>query len=134
MPSYGVRQKTMLCPYRVRVRVNMKHWGNANSEISIENPVESINLAWAMTPDQSNLRELMISVVCHNIGDITKPPFDNMLDPDFVKKAYNNLAKWYKDAKKDLEDMRIPKYDWNICEFHKHDAGCPKDLDFPRYT
>ena len=95
----------------------------------LEKPVESINLAWSMSPDRSNLRRLMLAMVCDSTKDISEPPFDDTLDPGFIKQAFKKLAKLYNDSC----SMVSTRGKWSICQYHEHDAGCPQHVDFPIY-
>lgn len=100
----------------------------------LESPVASINLAWAMTLDESHLRALFIAMVSCMVRDITKPPYDDTLNADFIKQAFNMTARWWRETKKELEDGTINHDEYNICNYHKHDAGCPKHTNFPIYS
>ena len=68
-----------------------------------ENPLESINLAWAMTPDPSNLQRFILRMVVDMHSDIFKPPFDDTLDTGFIKQTFGKLVYKCKEAPEDLE-------------------------------
>lgn len=100
-------------------------WRQADSqEDDMENPVAGVNLAWTMTPKDGHLCALLLNIFCDHVPDLTKAPFDDSLHADFVSEAYSTC--WAMLNKLDSN--------YNVCDFHRHDAGCPKESDFPKYT
>lgn len=96
----------------------------------LENPVESINLVWAMTPERSLIRMLLVRMVSGLVRDVYETPFDETLDPEFVREVSQTILGRFKEGKErgDWEGL-----DMAICDFHTHDAGCPRDKAFPVY-
>ena len=95
----------------------------------LESPVDSINLAWATIPEpkEDPLCIMLSNIAGAYIEDFSEAPFDATVSPEFLKDAYKALASGCIDLKRGEEGR------FNICVFHKHDAGCPKLRDFPLY-
>lgn len=95
----------------------------------LENPVDSINLAWAMIPEpkEDSLCIMLSNIAGTYIGDFSEAPFDATVSPEFLRDAYKALARECIYLKFGANGR------FDICAFHAHDAGCPKHPDFPLY-
>ncbi|KAG7008729.1 hypothetical protein G7Y79_00004g013130 [Physcia stellaris] len=95
----------------------------------LESPVDSINLAWATIPEpkEDPLCIMLSNIAGAYIEDFSEAPFDATVSPEFLRDAYKALASGCIDLKRGYEGR------FDICAFHKHDAGCPKLRDFPLY-
>ena len=94
----------------------------------LENPVDSINLAWAMIPEPEEdfLCIMLTDIVGTYVEDFSNATFDAAV-PDFQRGAYKALAIMCNGLKNGAKGR------FSTCAFHKHDAGCPKHPDFPLY-
>lgn len=95
----------------------------------LENPVDCINLAWAMIaePKKDYLCKMLTAITGTYIEDFSEAPFGAAVSPEFIRDSYMTLAKMCNKMK----DGEVDQFD--ICTFHKHDAGCPDHPDFPLY-
>ena len=107
-------------------KVRSPFWQQGDSREDLENPVQSINIAWTMTSKDSKLRDILISIVCGHVRDLSREAFNDTFSPEFIHEAYSRCWDWHHESEK-------AEGNYDVCCFHKHDAGCPDDDDFPRW-